>query len=359
MPSVAKGLAGVVVDQTAISDVRAEGKLSFRGRNIDELVDEPFLNVAGLVVDNVLDDHLHSILAPSMNLDRRETDFVLAAPDKTHPMQLLQSIVPAMSRGDDLGYGEANQGLHVAAKLPAVVATYLMRRPVVLQLEQGYAAAFLAAIGNTLAAEHIAAFNTAQVLQLEHSFNAGTFAARVVASTLAPIEASIAAGIGALSGALHGGADEAALEIADKLSNVTEARDYVHKTLAEGGKVPGMGHREYREVDPRAKLLRQWVDRLALGTEHEKTYTILREIDKCFSEEMRERGKALYANVDFYKGLVYRILGLPNHFFTAAFAMSRVFGYVAHFIESRQDNRIYRPAAEYVGPPVEVTAAIR
>lgn len=359
MSRVAKGLAGVVVDQTAISDVRAEGALSYRGRNIDALVNEPFLNVAGLVVDNVLDDHLCDVLASSVNLDQRETDFVLAAPDTTHPMQLLQSIVPLMTRCNDLGHGEANQGLHVAAKLPAVVATFLMRRPVTIGAHQGYAEAFLAAIGNALDPDHVAAFNTAQILQIEHSFNAGTFAARVVASTMAPVEASIAAGIGALSGPLHGGADQDALEIADSCNNVAQARDYVQRTLAAGGKIPGMGHREYRQVDPRAKLLQRWVDRLAIGTEHEATYEVLREIDACFSVEMRERGKALYANVDFYKGLVYRILGLPNHFFTAAFAMARVFGYVAHFIESRQDNRIFRPAAEYVGPAVEVAGAIR
>jgi citrate synthase len=354
MQTVAKGLAGVIVDQSTISDVRAEGILSYRGHAIDNLATEPFINVAGLVVDNVLDDHLRSLLAPSVNLDERETAFVLAAPETTHPMQLLQSIVPLMSRGGDLGHGEADQGLHVAAKLPAVVATHLTRAPVVLDPDKPYAEAFLAAIGNVGNAQHIAAFNTAQILQLEHSFNAGTFAARVVVSTLACIESGIAAGIGALSGPLHGGADQAVLEIADTLATVADARRYVDETLAQGGKIPGMGHREYRVVDPRARFLVEWAERLTLGTEHESSYLILREIDACFSAEMRQRDKPVHANVDFYKGLVFRVIGLPNHFFTAAFAMARVYGYVAHFIESRQDNRIYRPAAEYVGTEIAI-----
>jgi citrate synthase len=349
MASVPKGVAGVVVDQTAISDVQAQGELIYRGRSIDTLVDEPFMHVAGLVVDDRLDAQLQAKLAEEVNLDERETSFVLAVPEDLHPMKLLQSIVPALSGGGELGYGEADQGLRIAAKLPAVVATHLLRRPVHLDASLGYAESFLVAIGHGGNAEHAQAFNTTQILQMEHSFNAGTFAARVVASTLAPVPACVSAGIGALSGPLHGGADEAVLNIADTLNDTRDAREYVAAALQAGDKVPGMGHREYRAIDPRARFLEDWVVKLTQGGEHEKTYAILREIDDCFSAAMRERGKPLHANVEFYKGLVLRVIGLPNHFFTAAFAMARVYGYVAHFIESRADNRIFRPAAEYVG----------
>ena len=125
--------------------------------------------------------------------------------------------------------------------------------------------------------------------------------------------------------------------------------DYVAAALQRGEKIPGMGHREYRVVDPRARFLREWAAELSKGTEHENIFDVLCEIDGCFSEAMLEKGKALHANVEFYKGLVLRVAGLPNRFFTAAFAMARVFGYVAHFMESRTDNRIYRPAARYDG----------
>jgi len=346
---VSKGLAGVVVDRTAISDVRSEGALSYRGYPIESLVDYPFFCVAGLVVDDRLDDHLAGLLADSMNLDTRETDLVLALPAQLHPMQVLQGVVPLLGRGPQLGYGEADQGLHVAAKLPAVTATHLRRRAVELQPELGYAGAFLNAIDGSSNPEVVEAFNAAQILQLEHGFNAGTFAARVVASTLASVQSAIAAGIGALSGPLHGGADEAVLNIADGLSSVQAARDYVADALERGDKVPGMGHREYRAVDPRARFLRERAQQLAQGSEHEATFDILCEIDRSFSTAMQARGKALHANVEFYKGLVLRIAGLPNHFFTAAFAMARVSAYVAHFMDSREDNRIYRPAALYDG----------
>lgn len=350
---MSKGLAGVVVDRTAISDVQSQGMLSYRGHAIESLVEQPFLWVAGLVVDDRLDDHLETLLADSMNLDKQETTMVLSLPADLHPMKVLQGMAALLSRGPDLGYGEANQGLHVAAKLPAVVATHLMRRAVRLDPELGYAGAFIAAIGGNPGADVQRAFNTTQILQMEHGFNAGTFAARVVVSTLASVEAGIAAGIGALSGPLHGGADEAALNLADQVATPEQANVYVAAALGRGEKIPGMGHREYQVVDPRARFLKTWAAALSQGTEHENTYQVLCEIDRSFSDAMAQKGKALHANVEFYKGLVLRIVGLPNHFFTAAFAMARVFGYVAHFIESRADNRIYRPAALYDGRQCE------
>ncbi len=350
MPDVAKGLAGVVVEESAVSEVVADGHLRYRGYEIEDIVSCPLAQVAGLVVDGSLSADLEPMLQNAANLTAQETALVLHAPADLHPMRLLQGVVPLLSRSAPLGYGEADQGLHVAAKLPAVVATHLRRRAVEMDASLPYAERFLDALGSDPSAVRSEAFNVTQILQLEHSFNAGTFAARVVASTLAPVEAAIAAGFGALSGSLHGGADEAVLNIADGLDSVAAAERYVDQTLAEGGKIPGMGHREYRVRDPRARILETWAEKLVVGTPEEATFAILTAIESRFREAMAARGKPLHANVEFYKGVVYRALGLPNHFFTAGFAMARVFGYVAHFIESRRDNRIYRPAATYVGP---------
>jgi citrate synthase len=175
------------------------------------------------------------------------------------------------------------------------------------------------------------------------------FAARVVASTLADIEAALSAGLGALSGALHGGADQAVLAIVDRLRTHADIIQYVDELLSQDGRMPGMSHREYRVRDPRAGFLEDWAQVLAQGTEHEKTYLKLKQLETVFRERMAQKNKPVYANVEFYKGLVYRMVGLPDHFFTAGFAMSRVYGYVAHFVESRVDNRIYRPQPRYVG----------
>ena len=345
-----KGLAGVVVTRTGISDVRSEGELILRGYPISELVNLPFTEVAGLVVCGVIGNQLDAMLAESANLTLLEQELVLALPRRLHPMRMLQGMVPLIGQSPAWGHGRLDQGIHIAAKLPALVATHLNGEPTTLDTELDYVTRFLTAIETVPEPLTCSAFNTAQILQLEHSLNAGTFAARVVASTLADVECAIAAGIGALSGPLHGGADQAALELVDGFRDEADIRAYVGEALASGTRVPGMGHREYRVRDPRAYYLEDFARQLSGNTAHAETFTRLNVLERCFREAMAERGKEVHANVEFYKGLVYRLLGLPDEFFTSGFAMARVFGYIAHFAENAADNRIFRPAAEYVGP---------
>ncbi|MEM7077069.1 MAG: citrate/2-methylcitrate synthase [Pseudomonadota bacterium] len=356
---IVRGLEGVVVDRTAISNVCGDGQLSYRGLDIHTLVEHPFHAVARWVVTGAsstpeADKAWHHLLAAHCNLTARESDAVLGFPASAHPMRILRALVPVFDEVDvGAGLGEADHGVLIGAKLPAVVLTHLKRRRVDLNPELDYIRRFVDGLEVDATEELVTAINCAQILQIEHSFNAGTFAARVVASTLAGIGASITAGLGALSGELHGGADEAALDMADRAANPEAGRALVRAVLADGGKLPGMGHREYRVRDPRADALEQVIQQMLPGTtEGSELHTrlaILRAMEDEFRSLMLQRGKALHANVDFYKGLIYRQAGLPNHFFTALFAMARVFGYVAHFIESRQDNRIFRPKALYVG----------
>jgi citrate synthase len=252
--------------------------------------------------------------------------------------------------------GDAAQGFAAAAKLPALIATHFRRASVADVRADDPITAFLAQIAAPDREDTRRAFEVAQILQIEHGFNAGTFTARVVASTLAPVENALSAAFGALHGVLHGGADQAALETADRVGTPERATAFVDACLASGDKVMGMGHREYRVVDPRAVHLKRLARRLTAGTEHEITFRTLEAIEARFTERMAKRGKDLHANVEFYKGLVFRTLGLPPRFFTALFGMARVFGYLAHFIESREDNRLVRPQAHYVGPPVAPAA---
>jgi len=352
---VSKGLDGVVVGETRISLVDGErGELSYRGIALDALVERRFAEVAALVATGALDETFGARLCEHAALSPREEALVLALPDNLHPMHALIGATPLLDRPpafDELG--DAAQGLVVAAKLPAVLATHLRRAP----LSPGLPGTdpierFLAAIDAPRSPEAHRAFEVAQILQLEHGFNAGAFAARVVASTLAPVENAIAAGLAALHGVLHGGADQAALETADRVASPDRAAAFVDERLATKTKVMGMGHREYRVVDPRARHLKRLAEALTAGTEHERTFRTLAAIEARFTERMAERDRALHANVEFYKGLVFRVLGLPPRAFTAVFATARVFGYVAHFVESREKSRIVRPQARYVGPPV-------
>lgn len=356
---LARGLEGIEVDTTAISLVDgARGVLSYRGINVDELVDWQFDEVAALVATGKPDRAFAARLAASADLSDREAAMILALPADLHPMHVLQGVTPMLDRSDAFAdFGEAAQGFAIAAKLPAIIATHMHARVPASFPQLGYTDRFLAQIGapQTALARH--AFRVTQILQVEHSFNASSFAARVTASTLAPVENALSAGFGTLHGKLHGGADQAALEIAESVGTPNAASTFVDRCIKDKVKVMGMGHREYKVLDPRARHIKALAARLCRGTPHEVTFHTLVAIEDRFRERMAEQGKALHANVEFYKGVVYRVLGLSPPFFTAGFAMARVFGYLAHFIESRQDNRLIRPKARYVGPPVATGSA--
>lgn len=356
MLEVDKGLADVVVGETAISLVDGDnGALYYRGRDVEELLDWPFAEVAAWVLTGRRRIGLETELAASAALSAREARLVLDLPGTVHPMQALQCAAVGLDDTELFAdYGEAAQGLAVAAKLPALIATHLAGDILPSNHEPNPIDRFLSQIRAPCSDTARRAFETMQILQIEHGFNAGTFAARVIASTLAPVQNVIAGAIGTLHGRLHGGADQAALEAADRVGSPAKAAQFVDDCIARKGRVMGMGHREYRTLDPRAKHARHWAQALTEGTEHEATFETLAAIERRFNERMAERGKAMHANIEFYKGLIYRAVGLPAQYFTSCFAMARVFGYLAHFIESRQDNRLIRPAVRYVGPLVSV-----
>jgi citrate synthase len=297
-------------------------------------------------------------LAANAALTAMDADLVdrLALRADVHPMQALVALAPTLEHrsGAFARFGEAARGLSVAARAPAAVARLLAlrrgRTPAPFAIDDPDPnRRFLRAIGALDRADLERAFAVTQILQIEHGFNASTFAARVVASTLAPVENAIAGAFAALHGRLHGGADQAALETAARVGRPVEAAAFVDECLANGVKVMGMGHREYRVLDPRARYVKGFALALARGTALEPLAATLAAIEARFDARMREKGKELHANLEFYKGVVYAAAGLPPDFFTATFGLARVYGYVAHFIESRHDNRIIRPSARYVG----------
>jgi citrate synthase len=363
---VPKGLEGVEVDVTKISLVDGEhGRLSYRGHDVAQLIDWPFASVVLLVLTGeeptgAARREFETALAHAARLsDADGALLALAAKTDVHPMAVLQGLIPLLSRtGEFEQYGDAAHGFTIAAKLPALIAGLHRLRSAGtladLSALDAHAlldpnARFLAQMGFATNPALAHAFDVTQILQIEHSFNASTFAARVVASTLAPVENVLAAALGALHGALHGGADQAALEMAIEVGDASRAADFVDECLATGRKIMGMGHREYRVLDPRARFVKALAANLAKGTSLEPLYLTLEAIEARITERMAERGTELHANLEFYKGIVYRAAGLPPDYFTAAFAMARVYGYLAHFIESRINNRIIRPAARYIG----------
>jgi len=365
-PVYSNDLAGIVVGDTAISDVQGEkGLLSYRGHDINELVDVPFLHVVWMVL---FGEHhqaqemtrLKTFMCRHSRLTHAEVELLRHVPRDLHPMLMLQGLVPLLSLPHDQAMDmerNAEHGLFLAAKITALIAAHyrLSQSKVVLAPTPGrlFHENFLTMFhGRAPTPEQVRMLNAAQILQMEHSFNCGTFAGRVCASTLAPIQSSISASIGTLFGKLHGGADQAALEMAMEIGSPDKAEAYVRDCLARKEKIMGMGHREYRTVDPRAKILKPMAVELCQEGESRNLLMTLVAVEEACQRAFAEQDKEIWANVEFYKGAVFHSLGIPTHFFTAMFAMSRVYGYIAHFLEFSKDSRLIRPRANYTGPQV-------
>ncbi len=367
MSQVQKGLEGVIADTTSISLVDGEaGQLYYRGYPVESLVQHPFAAVANLILFGELPDarRLAEIEEFLWNAGRlpAATAQILSelARQGAHPMATLQAILPL------LGFeppetsltqpAEMREGLVIASRIPAAIASIFATiegRPEHPYPEsRRYGERYLALLhGRTPSAEEVEAFECMQILQLDHGFNASTFTARVVTSTLAPVSSALSAAMGALYGPLHGAADQGALEMALEVGHPDVADKFVEECLRTGKRVLGMGHREYRVVDPRSKVMKAMARKIATQPEHDRLFETLSAVESAFVERTAAKRRALRANMEFYKGVVFLALGIPKELFTATFAASRVFGWVAHTIEQRKDNRIIRPAALYVGPP--------
>ncbi len=354
-------LAGIVVGETAISNVEGEqGLLSYRGMDITDLADKPFLEVVWMVLFGAWpsasqENQLAEFMALNAQLSPGEIALLEQIPRDLHPMLMLQGMMPLLSLPDTTTLGlelDAERGLIMAAKIPALIAGHYrlgLGRELLAPIpganfHQNFLAMFH---GEPPTADHIRILDTVQILQIEHSFNCGTFAGRVCASTLAPIQSCISASIGTLFGKLHGGADQAALEMAINIGGADKAEAYVRDALANKIKIMGMGHREYRTVDPRAKILKPMAVELCQDEKSKALLATLVAVEEACQVAFADKGKEIWANVEFYKGAVFHSLGIPPHYFTAMFAMARVYGYIAHFLEFSKDSCLIRPRALY------------
>ena len=365
-PICSTDLAGIFVGETAISDVQGDiGLLSYRGIDIRDLVGVPFLHVVWMVLfgewpNEQQKSRLKAFMCRHTRLSHAEINLLQQVSQDLHPMLMLQGLVPLLTppAEETLDVGQdAEHGLFLAAKISALIAAHhrLSQSKVILQPVPGqlFHENFLTMFhGIAPTQEQRRMLDAAQILQMEHSFNCGTFAGRVCASSLAPIQSCISASIGTLFGKLHGGADQAALEMAMAIGSPEKAAAYVTDCLANKEKIMGMGHREYRTVDPRAKILKPMAMELCQDEESKNLLATLVAVEEACQREFADKGKEIWANVEFYKGAVFHSLGIPSHYFTAMFAMSRVYGYIAHFLEFRRDSRLIRPRARYTGPVV-------
>jgi citrate synthase len=365
-----KGLAGVVADETAISQVQGdEGRLIYRGIPIEELAENAtfeevthFLLKGHLPSRSELEATRKSLVA-GRGLPQHVEALIDSADRKAHPMKVLQAATAALAFSEgpvDLKDEARNieSALRLTSQLATAVARISRRRqgldPIASDPSLGHAENFLFMMHGKRPSKDIARiFDVALILHMDHDFNASTFAGRVIASTEAGLLSSVSGAIGALSGPLHGGANEQVLAMADSIGDPAKARDWVLDALKTKKKVMGFGHRVYRTMDPRAKVLRAMLEGVVAQSVDRKTYDILLTVHDTMIEQLSSKQKDyIWPNVDFWSGSLYRLMGLESIDYTPIFAIARVVGWCSHIVEMWKDNRIYRPAAKYVGPKV-------
>jgi citrate synthase len=242
--------------------------------------------------------------------------------------------------------------VRLLAKIPTMVAAFqLMRKgndPIQPRDDLDYSANFLYMLTEREPDELAAKiFDVCLILHAEHTINASTFSAMVTASTLTDPYAVIASAVGTLAGPLHGGASEEVILMLEEIGSVENARPFVEKCIERKSKIMGFGHRVYKVKDPRATILQGLAEKLFEKFGQDVYYDIAVELEKAVAEKLGDRG--IYPNVDFYSGLVYRKLGIPTDLYTPMFAIARVAGWLAHWKEQLEENRIFRPTQIYTG----------
>jgi 2-methylcitrate synthase len=357
------GLAGVTAGATALCTVGKEGAgLTYRGYDIYDLADNAnFEEVAYLLMHGALptqaefDSFLEKI-ASLRGLPLEVRQVLEMIPPDSHPMDVLRSGVSVLGNIEPEG-DFANQE-DVADRLLATLPSMLLywhryhedgTRIETETDDRSVAGHFLHMLHDKVPSElHRKTLDTTLILYAEHEFNASTFAARVITGTLSDMHSAVTGAIGALRGALHGGANEAAMELIQKFSTPDEASAAVRDMLARKEKIMGFGHRVYTTSDPRNAINKKMSRVLAEEVGETRLYEISEAIEKVMWDE-----KKLFANADFYAASVYHFMGIPTYLFTPIFVCSRVTGWTAHVMEQRADNKLIRPAAEYIGPGLQ------
>jgi citrate synthase len=362
------GLEGVIVAETKVGDVRGqEGFYHYREYSAVDLADKRSLEDVWFLL---FEGHLPSPdersafaaeIASARVVPASVRDLLPAIAATGGPlMDQLRSAVSLIGHAEDFratldasAEERRANALRIAAAVPTLImALYRLsqgQQPIDPHADLTYGGNYLYMLTGSEPDPDLArAVEQYQITTIDHGFNASTFTARVITSTGADVAAAVAGGIGALSGPLHGGAPSRALALLEAIGTADNARPYLVDAIGRGEKIMGFGHRVYRTDDPRAVFLRSVCERI--GAEK---LPFAREVEKTVVEVLAELkpGRDLYANVEFYAGVVMDHCGLPGALFAPTFASSRVIGWCANILEQASDNRIIRPSARYVGPP--------
>ncbi len=368
------GLAGVPATKSNISDIDGEkGLLSYRGYPIEQLAEKStFEETTLLLLDGKLPteaalNEFGNKLQRNRRTQYHIRDLMKTFPPSGHPMDMLQTAVASLGMfypvqqqlthktSENLDYIH-DMTVKIIARMATIVTMWEHVRhgydPIVPRDNLNYAENFLYMFTGKEPDPLIARImDVCLILHAEHTINASTFSVLVTGSTLPSPYSVISAAIGTLSGPLHGGANEKVLDMLRQIGSLDKVEAYIDAKLAKKEKIWGMGHREYKTKDPRAVILEKLVDEFieARGGNVNPLFEIAKEVERVCIDRLGHKG--VYANVDFYSGILYHEMGIPSDQFTAIFAIARSTGWLAHWREQLGDNRIFRPTQMYTGEP--------
>jgi citrate synthase len=358
------GLADVPVAESAVSFIDGKrARLEYRGIAVETLAKEScFEETAWLLLKGDLPTQRELVdfdhqLRHRRRIKYKLTDLIKCLPETGHPMDALQASVAAMGMfypSRDVTNSQSNwdSTVRLIAKLPTVVAAFHRLRfgdeAIKPRDDLDHAANFYWMLFEKEPSPAVRkVLDACLILHAEHTMNASTFSGRVTGSTLANPYTVISSAIGTLTGPLHGGANEEVLEMLDEIGTLENVRPWLENAVANKRKIMGLGHRVYKVKDPRATVLQELAERVFAETGRPRKYEMAVELERVAAGLLGSKG--IYPNVDFYSGSVYQSLGIPTDLFTPIFAIARVVGWLAHWLEQLKNNRIYRPEQIYVG----------
>lgn len=362
------GLDGVPAARSSICWIDGDqGVLEYRGYPIEALAEQStfeetsYLLLWGKLPNRTELEKFSRDLRSNRDVRFRLIDLLKCLPDTGHPMEALQASIAALGmfypdRDPMKPEDRYNSTVRLIAKTTTLVAAFhrlsLGKDYIPPHEELSHAANFLYMLTGEEPEPDVArVMDICFILHAEHSMNASTFGGRVTASTLADPYTVISSAIGALTGPLHGGANEQVIHMLQQIGDAERARPYIEDLIQRKQKIMGIGHRIYRVKDPRALVLQKLAGQMIAKGGGDPLLDVAKEVEKVTAEHLA--AKRIYPNVDFYSGVVYTAMGLPAALFTPIFASARVTGWLAHWLEQIQDNRIYRPDQIYTGTHAE------
>jgi len=358
---IKKGLSGIVVDETSISQVMPDiNSLTYRGYAVQDLCEKcTYEEVAYLILNKELPNKLKlkkfkKELEKNRNISINLREIVKLIPKKAHPMDVARTVVSVMGLEDketnnNSPSANMRKAIRIFAKTPTAIAAFFRARKSkkIIPAKRGLGFSenfFYMCFGKLPSKEIIKAFDVSLILYAEHSFNVSTFTARTITSSLSDIHSAITGAIGSLKGPLHGGANEEVMHMMKKIKKPEKAFKWINNALDNNDVVMGFGHRVYKNGDSRVPTMEKYfkkVSKIKSDKKFNKIYDIVKNV-------MIER-KDIHPNVDYPTGPTYHLMGFDTDFFTPIFVLSRITGWSAHIMEQHAANKLIRPLSKYRG----------